>query len=233
MESRKAVLMSAVKNGLVDRVGEGEDGTDWESCADTYTLSCVKSGFPGGSDGKESACNAGDLSLIPGWRRSPGEGKSYPLQYSDLENPLAEEPGRPYSMRLQRVGSERIWKHYWIDKRKGDIILSFWPHLIIDLLPLYLNCIILFKNYTVSHFKGLSYFKLFWKYSKIFNLSHSLFASQQSNPKLFIKVLQVWDFPGGPAFKHPPSITADVSSTPGRETEIPQATERLSLRDSN
>ena len=88
MESRKAVLMSAVKNGLVDRVGEGEDGTDWESCADTYTLSCVKSGFPGGSDGKESACNAGDLSLIPGWRRSPGEGKSYPLQYSCLENPM-------------------------------------------------------------------------------------------------------------------------------------------------
>ena len=40
----------------------------------------------GGSDGKESACNAGDLGLIPGLGRSPGEGKGYPLQYSGLEN---------------------------------------------------------------------------------------------------------------------------------------------------
>ena len=36
-------------------------------------------GFPGGSDGKESACSAGDLGLIPGLGRSPGEGKGYPL----------------------------------------------------------------------------------------------------------------------------------------------------------
>ena len=43
-------------------------------------------GFPGGSNGKESVCNAGDLSLIPGLGRSPGEGNRYPLQYSDLEN---------------------------------------------------------------------------------------------------------------------------------------------------
>ena len=45
-------------------------------------------GFPGGSDGKESACNAGDLDLIPGSRRSPGEGNSNPLQYSCLEKPI-------------------------------------------------------------------------------------------------------------------------------------------------
>ena len=43
-------------------------------------------GFPGGSDGKESACNAGDLGLIPGLGRSPGEGNGNPLQYSCLEN---------------------------------------------------------------------------------------------------------------------------------------------------
>ena len=41
---------------------------------------------PGGSVGKESACNAGDLGLIPGLGSSPGEGNSYPLQYSGLEN---------------------------------------------------------------------------------------------------------------------------------------------------
>ena len=43
-------------------------------------------GFSGGSDGKESAYSAGDLGSIPGLGRSPGEGKVYPLQYSDLEN---------------------------------------------------------------------------------------------------------------------------------------------------
>ena len=40
------------------------------------------------SAGKESACNAGDLGLIPGLGRSPEEGKGYPLQYSDLENTM-------------------------------------------------------------------------------------------------------------------------------------------------
>jgi len=45
-------------------------------------------GFPGGSDNKESACNAGDLGSIPGLGRSPGEGNGYPLQYSYLENSM-------------------------------------------------------------------------------------------------------------------------------------------------
>ena len=43
-------------------------------------------GFPGGSAGKESACNVGELGPIPGLRRFPGEGNSYPLQYAGLEN---------------------------------------------------------------------------------------------------------------------------------------------------
>ena len=43
---------------------------------------------PGGSDGKESACNEGDSSSIPGLRRSPGGGNGYPLRYSCLENPM-------------------------------------------------------------------------------------------------------------------------------------------------
>ena len=45
-------------------------------------------GFPGGSAGKESACNVGDLGLIPGLGRSLGEGNSYSLQYSGLENSM-------------------------------------------------------------------------------------------------------------------------------------------------
>ena len=44
-------------------------------------------GFPGGSDGKESACNAGELDSIPGLGRSSGEGHGNLLQYSCLENP--------------------------------------------------------------------------------------------------------------------------------------------------
>ena len=45
-------------------------------------------GFPGGSDAKDSACNAGDLGLIPGLGISLGEGNGNPLQYSCLENPM-------------------------------------------------------------------------------------------------------------------------------------------------
>ena len=52
-----------------------------------YCFHALK-GFPGDSDGKESACNAGDLGLIPGSGRSLGEGNGNPLQYSCLENPM-------------------------------------------------------------------------------------------------------------------------------------------------
>ena len=45
-------------------------------------------GSPGGPEGQESTCNAGDAGSIPGLGRSPGEGNGYPLQYSCLENPV-------------------------------------------------------------------------------------------------------------------------------------------------
>ena len=45
-------------------------------------------GFPSGSVGKESACNAGDLGFIPGLGKFPGEGKGYSLQYSGLKNSM-------------------------------------------------------------------------------------------------------------------------------------------------
>ena len=45
-------------------------------------------GFPGDSDGKESACNAGDQGSVPGLEKSPGEGSGYPLQYSCLKNSM-------------------------------------------------------------------------------------------------------------------------------------------------
>ena len=61
-------------------------------------------GFPGGSVGKESACNEGDLGLIPGSGRSPGLGNGNPLQYSCLGNPMDRGLGRLQSMGLKRVG---------------------------------------------------------------------------------------------------------------------------------
>ena len=60
-------------------------------------------GFTGGSDGKESACKVGDLGSIPGLGGSLGEGNSYPLQYSGLENSMDRESGG-----LQSVGSQRV-----------------------------------------------------------------------------------------------------------------------------
>ena len=68
-------------------------------------------GFPGGPDRKESACNAGDLGLIPGLGRSPGGEHGNPLQYLQYpESPCTEEPGG-----LQSVGSQRVG-HNWETK---------------------------------------------------------------------------------------------------------------------
>ena len=62
-------------------------------------------GCPGGSAGKESACHVGDLGLIPGLGRSPGEGKGYPLQYSGLENPMARGAWRATVRGVAELGT--------------------------------------------------------------------------------------------------------------------------------
>ena len=53
-----------------------------------YLRNKAVGGFPGGSDGKQSACSVGDPDSIPGPQRAPGEGNGNPLQYSCLENPM-------------------------------------------------------------------------------------------------------------------------------------------------
>ena len=86
--------------------------------------------FPGGSDGKESVCNVGDVGSIPGLGRSPGEGNSYPLQYSGLENSMdrgawwATVHGVPKSLTLLSkfhfcnsldcTGTKEIFNHFLI-----------------------------------------------------------------------------------------------------------------------
>ena len=67
-----------------------------------YCSSTISKGFPGISAGKESTCNAGDLSWIPGLGRPPREGNGHPLQHSGLENPMD-----CMVVRSQRVGRDR------------------------------------------------------------------------------------------------------------------------------
>ena len=73
-------------------------------------------GFPGGSAGKESACDAGDLNSIPGSGRSPGEGNGYPLQYSCQRIPWTEGPGGLQSMGWQRIGNDWTTIHGILEK---------------------------------------------------------------------------------------------------------------------
>ena len=68
-------------------------------------------GFPGGSDGKESTCNAGYLGSIPGLGRSPGGGHGNPLQFLAWRTPWREEPGGWQSTGSQRVGHDWVTKH--------------------------------------------------------------------------------------------------------------------------
>ena len=68
--------------------------------------------FTGGSDGKESACTAGDLGSLPGLKRSPGGGHGNPLQYSCLQNPHGKRSLVGYSpWGSQRVGHDWATKH--------------------------------------------------------------------------------------------------------------------------
>ena len=74
-----------------------------ETLNSNLILDMVRKGFPGGSDGKVSACNAGDPGLIPGSGSSPGKGNGKPLQYSCLENSMDRGAWWVKSMGSQRV----------------------------------------------------------------------------------------------------------------------------------
>ena len=69
-------------------------------------------GLPWWLSGKESACNAGDLGLIPGLRRSPGEGHGNPLQYSCLENPMNREAWWATVHRVSQLDTSETTKQY-------------------------------------------------------------------------------------------------------------------------
>ena len=74
-------------------------------------------GFPGGSDGKESACKAGDLGLMPGSGRSPGEGNGYPFQYPGLghkESDMTEQLSLWSSLVAQMVKNPPAGQETWV-----------------------------------------------------------------------------------------------------------------------
>ena len=76
-------------------------------------LASLISGFPGGSGGKESTCNVGDLGSVPGLERFPGGGDDNPLQYSCLENPHGQRNLVGYHSWGRRV------RHDWASKHAG------------------------------------------------------------------------------------------------------------------
>ena len=80
------------KPGRLQSTGSQRVGHDWVTSPSL--IQSARSGFPSGSDGKESACSAGDPGSIPGSGSSPGEGNSNLLQYSHLENPMEREVWR-------------------------------------------------------------------------------------------------------------------------------------------
>ena len=84
------ILLFCALRGLVDR-NEDEMGRlqpEGVFSSEVFSYKAVCEGLPWWLRQKESACSAGDLGLIPGLGRSPGEGNVYPLQYSCLENPM-------------------------------------------------------------------------------------------------------------------------------------------------
>ena len=78
-----------MKSGAVWPGVEEEDPEPCSSHRHTKITATYRA-TAGASDGKESACNVGDMALIPGLGRSPGEGNGNPLQYSCLENPMGK-----------------------------------------------------------------------------------------------------------------------------------------------
>ena len=100
-------------------------------------------GFPGGSEGKESACNAEDTGLIPGWERSPGKGNGYPLQLSSLENPMDRGTWQAIVCGVTRVG------HDWMT---NTFILIYSSHSLLALLAM---CNFMHSLYRVLGFREI------------------------------------------------------------------------------
>ena len=108
-------------------------------------------GFPCGSAGKESACSAGDLGLIPWLGRSPGEEKGYPLQYSGLENSIDCTVHRVAKSQT-RVSNFHFYLYIYI----YIYIFFFYPKQYSITVSAYSLSISMFFNLEASCFESLS-----------------------------------------------------------------------------
>ena len=104
-------------------------------------------GFPGDSDGKESACTVRDLSLIPGSRRPSEEGNGIPFQYSCLENPHGQRSlvgyspwGHRESDRTKQLTHRDLWKHPDVSRLQYP-----WKH-----LPVHANLVWVSKTWECN-----------------------------------------------------------------------------------
>ena len=109
-------------------------------------------GFPGGSEGKASACNAGDLGLIPGLGRSPGEENGNPLQYSCLENPMDREAWQATVhgvanswMQLRDFTFTFTSYHFFIRSSLDEPLVCFHVFIIINSAAVTMGCVYLFE----------------------------------------------------------------------------------------
>ena len=110
---------------------------DWgkeNSGKSCLAVKCSGLDFPGGSNDKDSACNAGDLGLIPGSGKSPGEGNGNHSNILAWRIPWTEEPGE-----LQSMGSQRV-RHSWETSTWRWHIPPHWPDLITGLCTPPLPC---------------------------------------------------------------------------------------------
>ena len=96
---------------------------------------------PGGSEGKESACNAGDQGFIPGWGRSPGGGNRNPLQYSCLENSMDR---RAWQATVHGVTKSQTWlSNFHFTWRDINVFLvrRSVPNTRWSILPYFVGCL--------------------------------------------------------------------------------------------
>ena len=168
-------------------------------------------GFPGGSVGKESACNMEDMGLAPRLGRSPGGGHGNPLQYSCLENPVDSGGWWAAVLGLQRVG------HDWMTKHSTQLSSSLFLLYIFSLLNfslcssiLLLSLLSIFVIFTLNSLSGRllisTLLTFFWGFvlfltldciplSPFFPLILSI-ISMYLVGQLYFQILEKWSYVG-------------------------------------
>ena len=102
----------------------------------TFPLGTTSVKTAGDSEGKESACNAGDLGLIPGSGISPGEENGYALQYSCLENPMDRVAWRATTHRVVKCQTRLTSSHFHFQTEDpvADVLASLLTHLYFEIV---------------------------------------------------------------------------------------------------